>query len=267
MGTSVYVGVLEDGSEVAVKRMVVQACKDTAENEKGIFGLVHAEKSPFIVSYRDFIKCSDFMYLILDLCEQTLDDYVRVCSIEFLRKNGRGMIMEILCGLEFLHDRGILHRDLKPSNVLVDRAGRLRLSDFGISRVLNEDETTIYTDSKGTEGWMAAEVIETINQSGKGRFKKKSDIQPAGMMAFFILTRGVHPFGGTLYERMTNIVKAHPINLNKLDDLEARQFVTLLISHEISDRPYAHEALVKPFMYDELRKGSATPAGRMLGLL
>ena len=246
MGTSVYLGILEDGSEVAVKRMLIDSCQAAADNEMRILTLINAKKSPFIVSYRHFLKDNTFVYLIVDLCEQTLDEYVR----NNLQINGRRMIKEVLTGVKFLHDQGILHRDLKPSNVLVDVEGHMRLADFGISRVLNEDETTFLTDAKGTQGWMAAEVIEDIDKVGKGRFKRKSDIQPAGMIAFFILTKGEHPFGSTLklYELMTNIVNGNPVNLNNLDDLDARQFVSRLICRKIHDRPSAHEALLLPFL-------------------
>ncbi len=136
MGTSVYLGILEDGSEVAVKRMLKESCEDAAENEMRILTLINAKKSPFIVSYRHFRKDNTFVYLIVDLCEQTLDKYVR----NNLQINGRRMIKEVLTGLKFLHDQGILHRDLKPSNVLIDVEGHMRLADFGISRVDNEYE-------------------------------------------------------------------------------------------------------------------------------
>ena len=175
--------------------MLIQACEDEAENEKNILSLIDTEKSPFIVSYRKYLNDGTFIYLILDLCEEPLDKHVKSQSIEHLQTHGRRMIKEILSGLEFLHDRGILHRDLKPRNVLVDVENRMKLADFGISRVLKEGETTIHTNAKGTGGWMAAEVIKSIDEKVKGRFKRKSDIQTAGMIAFFILTKGKHPFG------------------------------------------------------------------------
>jgi serine/threonine-protein kinase/endoribonuclease IRE1 len=244
MGTSVYVGIMGDGSEVAVKRMLIQGCQGTAENEKEILSLIEC---PYIVNYRQFIKDTIFVYLIVDLCEETLKEHMYSHDIEYLRKHGPRMIKEVLTGLQFLHDHGILHRDLKPSNVLVDVEGNMRLADFGISRVLSENETTVYTEAKGTHGWMSAEVIEAINQGEKCRFKKKSDIQVTGMMAFFLLTKGKHPFGPTI-DRMKNIVKGNQVALNKLDDRNARKFVSWLISHSINDRPYADEALRHSFM-------------------
>ncbi|XP_028417581.1 uncharacterized protein LOC114541998 isoform X2 [Dendronephthya gigantea] len=214
----VYVGLMKDGSEVAVKRILVQ------------------------MKYRHFHRDDTFMYLIVDLCEETLRELVHACSIGHLKEQGPRMIKEILSGLEFLHGKGILHRDLKPSNVLVDIEGRMKLADFGISRVVNEDETTVETDAKGTRGWMPPEVIEAIVKKEKSRFKRKSDVQVAGMIAFFILTKGEHPFGSEL-DRMKNILEDNPVNLEKLGNRTALRFVSWLINHKIDDRPYAHETM------------------------
>ena len=248
MGTFVYVGIMEDGSEVAVKRMLLQACEDSAENEKEISSLIKTKGSPFIVSYHDVFQDETFMYLISDLCEETLEEHVQSQSIENLKENGPRMIKQILSGLQFLHDNGILHRDLKPSNVLVDKDGFMKLADFGLSRVLNQDETTVHTGAKGTQGWMPAEVIEAENRGVKGRYKKKSDVQAVGMIAFFILTKGKHPFGDYLHDRMANILKADPVNLHILVNLEARDFISWLICHKIELRPYVDQVLKEPFM-------------------
>ncbi|XP_028395458.1 serine/threonine-protein kinase 24-like [Dendronephthya gigantea] len=241
----VYVGLMKGGSEVAVKRILVQSEDKTVENEKEIMSLIETN-SPFIVNYRHFHRDDNFMYLIVDLCEENLRELVHACSIEHLQEQGPRMIWEILSGLEFLHGKGLLHRDLKPSNVLVDIEGRMKLADFGISRVLDDDETTVETFAKGTPGWMPPEVIEAIDKEEKGPFKRKSDVQVAGMIAFFILTKGEHPFGSKI-NWMQNILEGNPVNLEKLRDHEARRFVSYLINHKIDDRPYAHEALRDSF--------------------
>ena len=260
-GTTVYVGILKNGTEVAVKRMLKQASEYFAENEKEILSLTHTEKSPFILSYLDFFKDDHFIYLIVDLCEEALDKHVQseTITVEHLSEHGPRMIQQILKGLDFLHRNGILHLDLKPSNVLVDNEGQIKLADFGMSRVLNEEETTVYTDVRGTGGWMSAEVIEAMNAKTLGRFKRKSDIQVAGMIAFFILTKGQHPFGRYTHDRMTNILEGNPVYLVKLEDPEAKQFISMLIRHNVDDRPYAYEALEHPFFSQvkdnqELRK-------------
>ncbi|XP_028413871.1 probable serine/threonine-protein kinase irlC [Dendronephthya gigantea] len=243
-GTFVYLGLMEDGSEVAIKTMLLQPPPETAENEKNILSLIQTKNSRFVVNYRHYFRDETFVYLVTDLCEETLKDHVLSRSIDDLKKKGRRMIKEILTGLQFLHDQGILHRDLKPSNVLVDIGGHMRLADFGISRVLKADETTVYTNAKGTPGWMPAEIIEAIGQKVESRYKKKSDIQVTGMIAFFILTKGDHPFGPT-HDRMGNIVKGKPVNLKVLNDKSARKFVKKLICHKIKKNHYFLNLLVE----------------------
>ena len=248
MGTFVYVGIMEDGREVAVKRMLLQACESSAENEKEISSLIETKESPFILSYHHVFQDETFMYLISDLCEETLNEHVQSQSVGHLKVNSRRMIKQILIGLNFLHDNGILHRDLKPSNVLVDNNGCIKSADFGLSRVLNQDETTVHTIAGGTQGWMPVEVIEAEHRGVKGRYKKKSDVQAVGMIAFFILTQGKHPFGDYLHDRMANILNGNPVNLDILEDRRAFRFISWLIRHKLDDRPYVHQALAHPFM-------------------
>ena len=247
MGTRVYVGLMQDGREVAVKRMFRETCEVSAQNELEIFKLTKNIKSPYIVKHWNFHYDDLLMYLVIDLCEENLGDFVRLCSSDYLRKHGVRMIEEILLGLQVLHRKGILHRDLKPSNVLVSVNGCMQLADFGISRVLKEGETTVLTEAKGTAGWMPPEVIKEIDHEGsKGRYKKKSDVHVAGMIAFFILTNGEHPFGPRL-ERMSNISKGKPVFLEKLKGQIAQQFIHWLTSQDIDHRPYTEDALKHGF--------------------
>ena len=100
-GTLVYVGVMKDGSEVAVKRMVAQRSDNIAENEKEIMSLIKTDNSPFIVSYRHFHCDDDFIYLIVDLCEETLGELFFSRSVKHLQHRGPGMIKEVLWDLNF----------------------------------------------------------------------------------------------------------------------------------------------------------------------
>ena len=80
MDTSVHVGVLDNGREVAVKRVLIQAGQHLAENEKDI--LSSSIPCLHVVRYLHFMKDDLFMYLILDLCEETLRDLVNSATAE-----------------------------------------------------------------------------------------------------------------------------------------------------------------------------------------
>ncbi|XP_044743416.1 G protein-coupled receptor kinase 2 isoform X2 [Chrysoperla carnea] len=65
---------------------------------------------------------------------------------------------EVVCGLEHLHQQGIVYRDCKPENILLDDAGHVRISDLGLAVEIPEGETV--RGRVGTVGYMAPEVID-----------------------------------------------------------------------------------------------------------
>ena len=62
----------------------------------------------------------------------------------------------IILALEYLHKNGVIHRDVKPENIVLDGRGYARLTDFGIAKMLSEDNSS---DTSGTPGYMAPEVM------------------------------------------------------------------------------------------------------------
>lgn len=96
----------------------------------------------------------------------------------------RAYLIQILKGLDYLHNNGIVHRDLKGANILLDSKGNVKLSDFGCSKqyIVADNESGFITSVKGSLPWMAPEVIK---QKGYGR---KADIWSVGCVALEMLT-------------------------------------------------------------------------------
>jgi mitogen-activated protein kinase kinase kinase 2 len=67
---------------------------------------------------------------------------------------------QILEGVNYLHNEGVIHRDIKAANILVDHDGTIKLTDFGTSKVIETEESLIQQNKslKGTPYWMAPEV-------------------------------------------------------------------------------------------------------------
>ncbi|KAL6477054.1 hypothetical protein MHYP_G00155530 [Metynnis hypsauchen] len=222
-------------------------------------------ESSYIVKYVDFEEGAEFDYLVLQLCEYDLDEYMHQ-----LRQREEGEKMEtlkklakhVLLGLKAVHDARILHRHIKPSNVLIDVTGNARLADFGISRALKEDESARNTPQAGSRKWEAAEILESGRNSCDHR--KSTDIQVAGMLVHYILSDGHHPFdipvehtGHSSTEQTDNIIEANIKNGKyslQVIDVEAKDLIERMIKKNPEERLKIEDAVDHPYFWDDERR-------------
>ncbi len=78
------------------------------------------------------------------------------------------------------------------------------------------------------------------------RWKEKSDIQVAGMVAFYILTKGKHPFGAKI-NQYQNLRNDDPKGLSKLSDHVVKDLLSQMLARELDKRPYVEQALLHPY--------------------
>lgn len=111
-----------DGAELA--------CARVANEVRLHWGLKH----PAVVELFDFFEDDRFVYLVLELCGGG-DLYRRLRKRGPLReREAAGYMGQLLAGLAYLHERGVMHRDLKLANMLLSEDGRrLRIADFGLA--------------------------------------------------------------------------------------------------------------------------------------
>jgi serine/threonine protein kinase len=96
------------------------------------------------------------LYLVIDLMQGGDLRYHLAKHKKFSEEQTKFFIACMLLSLEYLHQKSILHRDIKPENLVFDVNGYLKITDLGIARVWNPDNSK---DTSGTPGYMAPEVM------------------------------------------------------------------------------------------------------------
>ncbi|KAG0304634.1 hypothetical protein BGZ98_005255 [Dissophora globulifera] len=97
--------------------------------------LMNQTESPFVVNLYFSFQSKDYLYLVMEYLNGG-DCMALIKAIVRLPEDwARNYLAEVVLGLEYLHNAGVVHRDLKPDNLLIDQNGHLKLTDFGLSRV------------------------------------------------------------------------------------------------------------------------------------
>ena len=94
---------------------------------------------------------------------------------------------QIVAGVTYLHEHGVVHRDLKPANIFEDQ-GIVKIGDYGLSKYISCSRRGGQTESVGTFHYMAPEI-------GKGEYGKEIDVYAMGVMLYEMAT-GIVPFDG-----------------------------------------------------------------------
>ncbi|KAJ9180227.1 hypothetical protein P3X46_008499 [Hevea brasiliensis] len=249
----VYMGMnLDSGELLAVKQVLIAA--NGASRERAQAQIKELEEEVKLLknlSHPNIVR-----YLGTDREEETLNillEFVPGGSISsLLGKFGpfpeaviRTYTKQLLLGLEYLHNNGIMHRDIKGANILVDNKGCIKLADFGASKQVVELATVSGAKSmKGTPYWMAPEVILQTGHSFS------ADIWSVGCTVIEMAT-GKPPWSQQ-YQEVAALfyvgsTKSHPEIPEHLT-AEAKDFLLKCLQKEPNMRPDASTLLQHPFV-------------------
>jgi tetratricopeptide (TPR) repeat protein len=147
------------------------------------------------------VSASGAPYLILEHVDgQPIDEY---CELHRLDLAARlRLFLDVLDAMAHAHANLIVHRDLKPSNVLVDRAGHVKLLDFGIAKLLeDEPERGSAIRLTGEGGAAMTPEYAAPEQVTGAPVTTATDVYALGLVLYVMLT-GKHPVGAVLRSPM-----------------------------------------------------------------
>src|ERR1039457_2263892 len=122
---------------VALKLLAPERVRDTqfAERFTREAQALAALNHPNIVTIYDFGQAGGFYFLLMEFVDGLkLRQLLR--TRKFTPEEALAVVPPLCDALQFAHDRGIVHRDIKPENLLLDKAGRVKVADFGIAKML-----------------------------------------------------------------------------------------------------------------------------------
>ncbi|KAK1251666.1 hypothetical protein MKX07_007145 [Trichoderma sp. CBMAI-0711] len=202
-----------------------------------------------ILTLVDYFETMNNLYLVTDLALGG-ELFDRICRKgSYYESDAADLIRATLSAVAYLHDHGIVHRDLKPENLLFrtpeDNADLL-IADFGLSRIMDEEQFHVLTTTCGTPGYMAPEIFK---KTGHG---KPVDLWAIGVITYFLLC-GYTPFDrDSDFEEMQAILNADysftPVEYWRGVSSSAKDFIRRCLTIDQDKRITAHEALQHAFV-------------------
>ncbi|KAF9511984.1 hypothetical protein BS47DRAFT_1318665 [Hydnum rufescens UP504] len=129
------------------------------------------------------------MYMISPWCQQgDINNYL----LMFPETDREMLVLQLLHGLEYLHQSGVIHGDLRGANILISNDHEVWIADFGLSKHLDQSPTS--TVNRGNVRWMAPELLEQeIPRGDLTPYTEATDIYSFAMTTIEIYT-GLPPF-------------------------------------------------------------------------
>jgi serine/threonine protein kinase len=231
-----------NGKKFAVKYIEVGPDFDSTRLFREV-GILASLKHPFIINIVGWClpndECKKARIIMEYACNGSLSDVLNEVKKGNVPKfwtheNISKIIVGIVLGMKHLHSKDIIHRDLKPGNLLIDEQFRIRICDFGTSRIENCGTTS--TDTFATLIYAAPEIIDGEHPT------KKVDVFAFGLILYRLFVgKSVFPLDAA----PARIVKLHIDNFRPEIPNDVNRVIRRIIercwSKDAENRPSFHE--------------------------
>uniref|UniRef100_A0A8C7E799 Tyrosine-protein kinase n=1 Tax=Naja naja TaxID=35670 RepID=A0A8C7E799_NAJNA len=241
LGSGLF-GVVRLGKWRAQYKVAIKAIREGAmyeedfiEEAKVMMKLTH----PKLVQLYGVCTQQRPIYIVTEFMEHgCLLNYLRQRRGHFTKDNLMTMCQDVSEGMEYLERNSFIHRDLAARNCLVNESGVVKVSDFGMTRYVLDDQYTSSSGAKFPVKWCPPEVF---NYS---RFSSKSDVWSFGVLMWEVFTEGKMPFEtNTNYEVVTMITQGHRLFRPKLASKKVYDLMVMCWHEKPEGRPTFQDLL------------------------
>ncbi|KAL5206623.1 hypothetical protein ABZP36_034832 [Zizania latifolia] len=228
------------GEEFACKALPKNG-DETVHREVEI--MQHLSGHPGIVTLKAVFEDADKFYLVMELCGggRLLDEMAR--KGKFSEQRAAIVIKDVMSVVKYCHEMSVVHMDIKPENILLSKAGKIKLADFGLAaRVTNAGQKL--SGIAGSPAYVAPEVLS-------GSYSEKVDIWGAGVL-LHVLLHGSLPFQGGSLDAVFEAIKTVELDFHSgpwesISSL-GRNLVSQMLNRDVSSRITADEVLSHPWV-------------------
>jgi serine/threonine-protein kinase len=198
-------------------------------------------KNPHIIAVHDLFEENGTAYYVMDYVDgENLADRLKRINKPMSENEIQKLLPQILDALKSVHDAGIWHLDLKPANIMLDKAGNVKLIDFGASKQLNTQKggATTSTAISYTNGYAPREQME----QNYDKFGPWTDIYALGATLYTLLTNKRPPLPTDIDDDITedkHEALPFPDNIS----VETKSLVLLMLNTNRLKRPQNIESI------------------------
>ena len=220
---------------LVMKEPLKKGLESSFSNEINIHKLLnHPNIVPF---YDSFIKRGKPHILLYPCIYGSLSDSLK--NTTFTTKNKKTIICQVITGLEYLLHMKVLHRDLKQHNLLFDEYMKIRIGDFGLSKIV-EDGKLSYSNC-GTTHFKAPEIL-----IGNG-YSFEIDRWSLGIIIYFLFF-GEYPFQGNTKQKLEQKILKHLYKFPTHSTKEEKEFISWILNPNPKKRPTLEEIKIHEFL-------------------
>lgn len=163
---------VESGEVVALKQVPLDHRKleDGIPNNalREIKALREIEDNPYIVKLREVFPHGTGIVLVFEYMLSDLSEMIQNYERPLTEAQIKSYMLMLLKGVAFMHENNIMHRDLKPANLLISSTGHLKIADFGLARVFQNQRHRQYSHQVATRWYRSPELLYSARQYDEG---------------------------------------------------------------------------------------------------